>query len=168
MGEKSRMAVRDITYLGMMLAIIEVSKKLLEFLPNVELVTLLFILFAYYFGWKVIWVSFAFTALETFFWGINTWNVMYLYIWPLLILIVILTRKWGSYLFYSFLSAFFGLFFGALCTIPYFFIGGVHMAITWWIAGLPYDVIHCVSNFILCLVLFQPLNIALKKITSVF
>ena len=55
------------------------------------------------------------------------------------------------------LAAAFGLLFGALCTVPYFFIGGPSMAFTWWVAGIPYDLIHCVSNFLICLFLFRPL-----------
>ena len=41
-GRKRRFTIRDIAAMGMMLALIEVSKRALEFLPNVELVTLLF------------------------------------------------------------------------------------------------------------------------------
>ncbi len=157
-------SIYEIASMGMMLAVIEVAKRSLEFIPNVELVTLLFILFALHFGKKVILVAIAFTGVETMVWGINTWNVMYLYIWPLLVLIVDLTRKHASYWYYCFLSAFYGLFFGALCSIPYFFIGGIVTQFTWWVAGIPYDILHGISNFILCLVLFKPLDFALKKV----
>lgn len=162
---QTKYTIVDIAEMGMMLALIEAVKRALEFIPNVEMVTLLFILFSIYYGKRVILVSFAFTALETFVWGISTWNVMYLYIWPLLIIIVCLSREHGSYIFYALLSAFYGLFFGALCSIPYFFIGGPVMMFNWWISGIPYDILHCISNFILCLILFKPLSSALAKIS---
>ena len=53
--------------------------------------------------------------------------------------------------------------FGALCAIPYFFIGGWQMAFSWWVSGIPYDVIHCVSNTVLVFVLFPPLRRALER-----
>ena len=56
-----------------------------------------------------------------------------------------------------------GLCFGALCAIPYFFIGGWQMAFSWWVSGIPYDVIHCVSNTVLVFVLFPPLRRALER-----
>ncbi|MBE5833859.1 MAG: hypothetical protein E7309_04405 [Butyrivibrio sp.] len=165
-SEKSRFTIIDLTQMGMMIAVIEAAKRALEFVPNVELVTLLFIVFALYFGKRVIIVSFAFTFLETFVWGLHTWVIMYLYIWPLLIILVLISRKHASYWFYCFLSALFGLFFGAMCSIPYLFIGGPVMMFNWWIAGIPYDVLHCISNFLLCLVLFKPLSKTLEKITK--
>ena len=33
-----------------------------------------------------------------------------------------------------------------------------------WLAGIPYDLIHAVSNFVLVLVLFRPLSKALDRI----
>ena len=89
---------------------------------------------------------------------------MYLYIWPLLVLLTLLLRRKKSVWVFAVLSALFGLFFGALCALPYLFIGGVSMAFTWWIAGIPYDMLHCVSNFIFCLVLFRPLQSVLERI----
>ena len=29
---------------------------------------------------------------------------------------------------------------------------------TWWIAGIPFDLVHGISNLILALILFQPLR----------
>ena len=52
----------------------------------------------------------------------------------------------------------FGLCFGLLCTPPYFFIGGWTLAFSWWVAGIPFDLLHCVFNFAIVLVLFPPLN----------
>ena len=38
-----KLSVRDIAFLGLSLAILEISKIAFDFIPNVELVTLLFI-----------------------------------------------------------------------------------------------------------------------------
>lgn len=142
----------------MMLALLEAVKRVLDFLPNVELVTLLLVIYTVYYGKRTYVIAFAFTALEVFFWGPHLWIIMYLYVWPLLITVVLLIRSRAEYWQYCVLTGAFGLCFGALCSIPYFFIGGVRMMVSWWIAGIPYDLIHGVSNFLLCLLLFRPLS----------
>jgi energy-coupling factor transport system substrate-specific component len=163
----SKVSVKDVAYLGMSLAILEASKLALDLLPNIEVVTLLFIVYTIFYGRKTILVAIGFTAIECFLKGFNVWSFMYLYIWPLLIIIVYYANRHKvGYGFYCILSGFFGLFFGMFCSIPYLFIGGWSMAITWWIAGIPYDIIHCVSNFVLCLLLFNPLCAIMRKVIS--
>ena len=56
------------------------------------------------------------------------------------------------------LAGAYGLCFGPLMYIPYFFInGGWEMYLAMWINGIAFDVTHCVSNFVLTLILFRPL-----------
>ncbi len=163
----SKVSVKDVAYLGMSLAILEASKLALDLLPNIEVVTLLFIVYTIFYGRKTILVAIGFTAIECFLKGFNVWSFMYLYIWPLLIIIVYYANRHKvGYGFYCILSGFFGLFFGMFCSIPYLFIGGCNMAVTWWIAGIPYDIIHCISNFVMCLLLFKPLCAIMRKVTS--
>ena len=81
-------------------------------------------------------------------------------------LLTFLCRRQKSVWFWSLLSGAYGLFFGALCSIPYFLIGGPSMAFTWWVAGIPYDLVHCLSNGILCMVLFRPLNHVLNRLKA--
>lgn len=155
--------------MAMMLAMIEVAKRALDFLPNVELVTFLFLVFTILRGRKVILVSFAFTFAETLVFGSGIWVIMYLYVWPLEILLVdMLHRRFpvdaDGYWWYCVLTALFGLFFGAFCTVPYWIMGGPKVAIAWWIAGIPVDILHGVSNFLLCLVLFRPVMKAARRV----
>lgn len=147
-----------------MIAALEAVKHALAFLPNVELVTLLIILYTLYFGDKIIYVIAAFILLEGCWYGFGLWWVMYAYIWPLLALLTYLLRKQESVWVFCVLAGGFGLCFGALCSIPYFFIGGAKTAFAWWVAGIPYDLIHCVSNFLLCRVLFLPLKNVAKNV----
>ncbi len=162
--DNTKLTVRDVAYLGAALAILEVGKVALDFIPNVEVVTLLFIVYTLCFGRKTLLVAFGFVAVECFLKGISVWVLMYLYIWPLLILIVHYADKRGAgHLFYCILSGVFGLVFGLLCSIPNLFIWGIGMAAGWWISGIPYDIIHGISNFFMCLVLLKPLQAAMRK-----
>ena len=169
MGKRTpRFTVMDIAEMGMMLALIEAGKRALDFLPNIEVVTLLFIVFTLSYGLKTLVVAVAFTFFETAIYGFSNWVIMYLYMWPLLIVVVHLTRKHAGLWFYSILSGLYGLFFGLLCSIPYLAVGGPALAFTWWVAGIPYDIVHCIGNFAICFVLYKPLTYAMGRVQALF
>lgn len=163
MKSKTKITVRDIAITGMMIATIEVAKNALAFIPNVELVSLLVILFTLYFGKKILFVVPAFILLEGCIYGFGLWWIMYLYVWPLLALITYIMRKQNSVWVWAIISGSFGLAFGALCSIPYIVLSGPKAAFAWWVSGIPFDILHCVSNFVLCLVLFKPLSKVMRK-----
>ncbi|MDE5679190.1 MAG: hypothetical protein K2I01_01990, partial [Lachnospiraceae bacterium] len=102
-----KISIQDIALIGMMTAIIEVSKLALSFLPNVELVTFWIIMFTLFLGPKTIYAILAFILIEISLYGIHTWVIMYLYMWPFLSLVVYLCLKNDSVWFYSILSGFF-------------------------------------------------------------
>ena len=172
MHKRYRITIRDIAVLGMMLAMLEAVKRALEFLPNVELVTLLFILFTLFYGAKTLLAAFAFTGVECLVFGAGLWNFMYLYIWPLEVLLVLLIRRkagWEEgYIVYCVFSGAFGLFFGLLCSIVYIFTSGPSGALGWWISGIPFDILHGAGNFTLSLILFKPFSAALRQIQRKF
>ena len=163
MKSKTKITVRDIAITGMMIATIEVAKNALAFIPNVELVSLLVILFTLYFGKKILFVIPAFILLEGCIYGFGLWWIMYLYVWPLLALITYIMRKQESVWVWAIMSGSFGLAFGALCSIPYIVLSGPKAAFAWWVSGIPFDILHFVSNFVLCLVLFNPLSKVMRK-----
>ncbi len=161
----NRMSISDIATIGVMVATLEAAKIAMSFLPNIEIVTLLIMLYTICLGKKTIYAIFVFVLIEGCLYGFGVWWIMYLYIWPLLSLITYVLRKQNSTIVFACISGFFGLFFGALCSIPYFFIGGVSMGFSYWVAGISFDLIHCVSNVILCLILWKPLYTVLSKLT---
>ena len=122
-GKGLSVSVKSIAQIGLMVAVIEVSKLALSGLPNIELTSFWLIMFTLYFGWQVVVVVPVFILLEGAIYGIHLWWIMYLYAWPLLVFVVWIFRKKASCLLMAIISAIFGLCFGALCSIPYFFIG---------------------------------------------
>lgn len=164
--KKAKLTIQDIALIGMMVAVIEVCKAALSFLPNIELTSFWLILFTLYFGWKIVFVVPVFIIIEGFMYGIQLWWVMYLYAWPLLVFLTWIFRKKDDVWFWSFLSAAYGLSFGFLCSFPYVVIGavdgglrsGLYAAFTWWVAGIPWDIVHGVGNFTLMLVLYKPIR----------
>lgn len=175
-NDSLKLKTRDITIIAMMIAIIEACKIVLAGIPNVELTTFWMILFTLYFRKRIIFVIPSFILIEGAMYGFGLWWIMYLYSWPLLALIAWKLRKMDSAISWGILSGIFGLLYGALCSIPYFIIGtigegvqsGLASAFTWWIAGIPFDLIHGIANFVIMLVLYHPVNKVLAKFQTIF
>ena len=72
------MKTKDVTLIGMMIAIIEVCKIVMAGIPNVELTSFLLILFAVYFGKKVLLVIPAFILIEGLMYGFGLWWLQFL------------------------------------------------------------------------------------------
>lgn len=161
-----RLKVIDIVTAGAMVAVIEVSKAALSFLPNIELTSFWLIIFTLFFGWKIVFIVPAFILVEGLIYGMGLWWIMYLYVWPVLVLLAWIFRKIDSALFWAALSGMFGISFGFLCSFVYLFTGGIHTQIAWWIAGIPWDFIHCIGNFVLMLILYKPIMAGMKKIKN--
>lgn len=163
------MNAKEVAYLGVMVALLEVSKIALAIIPNVELVSLLLIVFTLVMGRKTYLVTVGYAIIECLLWGMGTWVIMYLYVWPILVATIRLLNKLhiNSVLAYSIASGAFGLLFGAFSSLTYVAIGGWSMGFSWWINGIPFDLIHGISNFIICLALYKPLlKIANKTIIT--
>ena len=150
--------------MAMMGTVMVVSKEALAFLPNVELVSLLTILFTLVFRRQVIGGLGVFLLLEGVLYGFGLWWLMYLYVWPLLAVLVWLFRWMKRSWQWAVFSGLFGLAFGSLCSLVYLPTGGVSMVIAWIISGFTFDLVHAGGNFMLALLLYHPLRTALDKL----
>lgn len=148
---------KEIVIVGIMSALLITVQAAMSFLPNIELVSLLIILCTIIFGWKALYIIYIFVLAEGVIYGFGTWWICYLYVWTVLMLITMLFKKNRSPFFWAVIAGAYGLGFGSLCSIPYFFIGGASMAASSIISGIPFDVAHCIGNYGLTLVLFKPL-----------
>lgn len=170
-----RSIAQDVATAGMMVAMIEAFKLVMQGLPNIEMTSFLIILFTLRFGHLTLLVIPAFILTEGLIYGFGLWWIMYLYAWPLLSLVTHCLRKNDSAFFWAVVSGAFGLLFGLLCAVPYFFIGavgggmgmGLRQMFAWWIAGIPYDLLHGAGNFALMLVLYHPISSLLRRIPQI-
>lgn len=161
------MSVQKLTRIALLSAILYVSKLALDFLPNVELVSLLVILYTLVFGKETFMIVTVFNLFQMIQWGIGTWTVSYFYVWPFLCLVTLLLKKLikEEFVIWSMVSGVFGLIFGSLFAVLYLFIDPAY-ALSYWIAGLPWDVWHAVWNFILMIILGKPLYMVLNKMKT--
>ena len=94
-------------------------------LPNIHPIAPIVIATAVVFGWKTLYSVGVFILLEGVIYGFGMWWLSYLYVWPLLVLVVWALRRWSHPLLWAVVAGAFGLFFGTLCSIPYFLTGGI-------------------------------------------
>jgi len=160
------MRIKDIVIIGMLSAIMITVQVAFAFLPNIELVSLLIILYTLIFGRKTLFIIYVFVILEGLLYGFGLWWFNYLYVWTVLFLIVRLLRSIRSPYLWAIVSGLYGLSFGALCSIPYFILSGIPSGFAYWIAGIPFDITHGIANFSITLVMFYPLFYILNKINK--
>lgn len=151
---------------GILGALTFAAKYVMSFLPNIEPVSLMVMLFAVIFGKKWVYPVYLYVAMEILFYGINLWNINYLYVWAVLAAGALCLRQMRHPLGWAVLSGVFGLAFGALCGIVDVFLGGFSYAVTKWISGIPFDIAHCAGNFVIALIMFAPLRNLLEKLYS--
>ena len=155
---KACLSVREMVLFAILGSMTFAAKYVMSFLPNIEPVSLMVMLFAVVFGRKWVYPVYLYVGLEILFYGISLWNINYLYIWAILAIAASCLRSMDSALSWALLSGIFGLAFGALCGIVDIFIGGFGYAVTKWISGIPFDIAHCIGNFLIALILFKPLR----------
>ena len=160
----SKLTLRELVTLSLLGALLFVVQVVFGFLPNIELVSLLVILYTRVYGWKVLYPIYLFVALEGMFYGITTWFIHYLYIWTILAIVTMIFRRVEMPAAWVLINTAFGFSFGALCAIAYLFMGGPSVAIAYWIHGILYDLLHAVGNCITAIVLYKPLHHLLLRL----
>lgn len=149
--------------MGMLGAIAYAGQIALSCLPNIEVVSILFLVYTKIFGKKALFPIYVFVLLEGVFWGFGSWWIMYLYVWTVLWGITMLFSKNDSPMFWAVINGAFGLSFGAMCSITHGALYGIGSGFAYFISGIPYDILHCFGNFFTALFLYKPLTFLLSK-----
>ena len=161
-----RISVRELTLFGLLGAMTFGAKFVMSGLPNIEPVSLMVMLFAVVFGKKALYPIYVYVLMEILIFGIQLWNINYMYVWLILAAAAWFLRRMTHPLGWALLSGVFGLLFGLLCAPVYLFSGGPAFALSWWLSGIPFDITHCAGNFVIALVLFNPLRRLLDRLYS--
>lgn len=139
----------------------------ISFLPNVELVSLLFIIYSFSLRKRdLLMVVFIFSLLEGIMWGFGDWVIGYLWIWPILCILAQMfkpiIKENANY--WALFSAVWGILFGILFSIQDSIIYSFNAGLAYYLNGLVFDIIHSVSNYIITLLLFTPLTQRFSKL----
>jgi energy-coupling factor transport system substrate-specific component len=161
-----KMTVREVALFGILGSLTFVAKYVMSGLPNIEPVSLMVMLFTVTFGKKAVYPIGVYVAMEFLFYGFGIWNIMYLYIWFILAAFAWMMRKMEQPVVWAMLSGSFGLMFGLFCAPVDLVMGGAEFAVSKWISGIPFDLLHCAGNFVMALLLFAPLGKLMKRLNK--
>ena len=147
-------------------ALLVVSKEALSVIPNVEVVTLLLLVYTKLLGFKTsIYITIIFTTIQAIIYPPGLWIITYYIIWPILVLVATLLFKFNvNSGVIAIWAAVFGLGFGAVDSFLLSFVYGFQAFIPIWVRGLPWDLVHGFSNYLTVLILYEPLRKNFEKL----
>lgn len=163
--------VKETVIFGMLGALMYASKLIMEAFPNIHLLGIFVIAITVVYRQKALYPIYIYVFLNGIFAGFNMWWVPYLYIWTIL---------WGATMLlpkkiplkirpivYMILCALHGFLFGTLYAPAQAIMFGLNFeaTIAWIVAGLPFDLIHGISNFF-CGLLIMPIIAVLRKFSQ--
>lgn len=148
-----------------LLAVLLVAAKYaLDAVPNVELVSLLLILYTLEFPGLVLPALYTYVMLYGLMYGMGVWWFPQWYVWLVLVGAARLLRRCDSAVLWAVVSGAFGLSYGALYAVSYAVLnGGIAAGFAWWVAGIPFDLLHCAGNFAAALLLYRPLRTGIAR-----
>ena len=162
-----KLTIKEMTVFSMLGAIMYASKVIMEVAPNIHLLGAFIVAFTVVYRKKALYPIYIFVFLIGLFNGFNAWWIPYLYIWAVLWAVVMLLPKklpkmWQP-IIYMLVSAAHGFLYGTLYAPAQAVMFGLNLegTIAWIIAGLPWDMIHGVSNFF-CGILIVPIISVLR------
>ena len=166
-----RITVKETVVFGMLGALMYVSKLIMEALPNIHLLGVFTIAFTIVYRKKALYPIYTYVLINGIFGGFAVWWIPHIYLWTILWGVTMLlpknmplkARPWV----YMIVNACHGLLYGILYAPTQALIYGLGIKgmISWIVAGLPWDAVHGISNFI-CGLLIYPLIKLLKKLET--
>lgn len=161
--------VRDVAVFGTLGALMFVSKVLLDVLPNIHVIGVFIVAATVVYRVRALYPIYVFVLLCGIYGGFASWWIPYLYVWTVLwAAVMLLPKKLPKKLapvIYMTVAGLHGLLFGVLYAPAQAIMFGMSAKTTlaWIAAGLPFDAIHGVSNFI-CGLLIVPLINLLRRL----
>lgn len=163
-----KLNIKEIAVFGMLGAMMFASKVMMEFLPNVHLLGVFTVATTVVYRKKALYPIYIYVMLNGFYAGFNIWWVPYLYLWTLLwggvmLLPKELPKKAKPFIYMGICSLH-GFLFGTLYAPAQALFFGLSFKATlaWIAAGIPFDIVHGISNFV-CGILICPIISVLKK-----
>ena len=163
--------VRELCIFAMLGAVMFASKIIMEALPNIHLLGVLTVTYTVVYRSKALVPIYLYVMLNGLFAGFNFWWIPYTYIWTILWGVIMLLPKnmprKVSIIVYSAVCSLHGFLYGVLYSPAQMLMFGLtrEQTVAWIISGIPFDVIHGLSNLGLGL-LIVPLSEILKKLSK--
>lgn len=171
-----RIATLYVVKVAFMAAMLTAFKFALSFVPNVEIVTVLILVYGSAMGMAyALPATLVFCAVEIAIYGFGSWVLLYFVYWPLLAFLASLLlrgrRTWLAFILGVVGSVLFGVL-SACCDTLFCvtnlapnYIGRYWVA--YYIRGFYFDLTHVISSAVTVTVLYVPLVAVLNKIAPV-
>ena len=172
-GRRRKLPLAYMILFALLAAMTFLSDLLLDVAMNVELVSMLLATFTLVYRRRALYIIYLYVILYLTIYGFTVFNVAYLYVWLVLWgMFMLLPRRLSpkaAAVVYPVTSALFGLAFGALYAPGWAIAAKLNWSslVTWWMMGLPADVIHAVGNLLFG-TLILPLSTLLKRLETRF
>ena len=163
--------VREACIYAMLASILFASKIAMEALPNVHLLGTLTMTYTVVLRKKALIPLYLYVIINGVYAGFAAWWVPYLYIWTVLWAVTMLLPRnmprWVACIVYPTVCCLHGILFGVLYAPGQALMFGFDLkqTLAWIAAGLPFDIIHGVSNG-LTGILVYPLSRLLRKLMA--
>lgn len=163
-----KLNIKEIAVFALLGALMYSTKIIMEVLPNVHLLGVFTVAITAVYRRKALYPIYVYVFINGFFSGFAMWWIPYLYIWAVLWGAVMLLPKniptKAKPIVYMTVCALHGFLFGTLYAPAQALLFGLDFkgTIAWIAAGLPWDLVHGVSNFI-CGTLICPIIAVLKQ-----
>lgn len=153
--------VKEITIFGMLGALMYVSKLIMEALPNVHLLGVLVIAITAVYRKKALYPIYTYVLMCGLFAGFSAWWVPHLYLWTVLWGATMLLPKKTPPIVYILLCGLHGFLYGILYAPAQALLFGFdfRQTMAWIAAGLPWDVMHGISNLVFGLLISPIIHI---------
>lgn len=166
-----KLSTREVAVFGMLGALMYASKVVMEVAPNVHLLGVFTIAFTVVYRKKALYPIYTYVFLNGLMTGFATWWIPYLYLWTVLWAVTMLLPKSMPKrirpIVYMLVNAAHGFLFGTLYAPAQALLFGLSFKgmIAWIVAGLPWDMVHGVSNLI-CGLLIVPIITLLQRLEN--
>ena len=167
-GKTSKLSVTELTIFAMLGALMYCSKIIMEWAPNVHLLGMFIVVFTLVYRKKALIPIYVFVFLTGLFNGFSVWWISYLYIWVVLWgMTMLLPKKMPTVvkaIVYPLICSLHGFAYGTLYAPAQALLFGFNFEQTmaWIVSGLPWDLIHGISNFAAGLMILPLVNLLTK------
>lgn len=166
-----KLNVKETAVFGVLGAMMYASKMIMEVFPNIHLLGVFIIAITVVYRKKALYPIYIYVFLNGLLSGFATWWIPYIYIWTFLwgatMLLPQNLPKKAKPVVYMCLCALHGFMFGILYAPAQAIIFGLDIkgTVAWILAGIPFDLVHGISNFF-CGVLICPLIALLGRVKN--
>lgn len=166
-----KLSAKEIAVFGMFGALMYASKLIMEVAPNIHLLGVFTIVLTVVYRKKALYPIYVFVLLTGLFSGFSMWWIPYIYLWAVLWGVTMLLPKSMpkkiAPIVYMVVCAAHGFLYGTLYAPAQALMFGLdfHGMIAWIVAGLPFDCVHGISNFV-CGMLIVPIINIIRRVEN--